>query len=175
MYITMVIRRKTSLSSTCSSPGVSPCPSPNVHRNRSVSANASARNTPSITPKSTPSHSPGTTPPMSPRSTSSSSESWKTRLHSIRNSFLGTPRFHRRKIPGKNIENEAAWLALWVCIFENHYATNNHLNHRIGHVNEYLTMHYFGIPRHTQSMIAYMILTEYFRKFQWKIALWEFC
>ena len=118
MYIIMVIRRKTSLSSTCSSPGVSPCPSPNVHRNRSVSANASARNTPSITPKSTPSHSPGTTPPMSPRSTSSSSESWKTRLHSIRNSFLGTPRFHRRKIPGKNIENEAAWLALWVCILK---------------------------------------------------------
>ena len=37
----------------------------------------------------------------------------------------------------------------------------------IGHVNEYPTMHYFGIPRHTQSMIAYKI----FWKFQWKIAL----
>ena len=32
----------------------------------------------------------------------------------------------------------------------------------IGHVNEYPTMHYFGNPRHTQSMIGYMILTEYF-------------
>ena len=45
----------------------------------------------------------------------------------------------------------------------------------IGHVNEYPTMHYFGIPRHTQSMIAYKILTEYFWKFQWWIALWECC
>ena len=34
-------------------------------------------------------------------------------------------------------------------------------------------MHYFGIPRHIQSMIAYKILTEYFWKFQWKIALSE--
>ena len=32
-------------------------------------------------------------------------------------------------------------------------------------------MHYFGKPRHTQSMIAYMILTEYFRKIQRKIAM----
>ena len=29
----------------------------------------------------------------------------------------------------------------------------------IGHVSEYPTMHYFGNPRHTQSMIAYMILS----------------
>ena len=38
----------------------------------------------------------------------------------------------------------------------------------IGHVNEYSTMYYSGIPRHTQSMllIAYEILTEYFWKFQ---------
>ena len=41
--------------------------------------------------------------------------------------------------------------------------------------NEYPTMHYFEIPRHTQSMIAYSFLTEYFWKFQWKIALWECC
>ena len=45
----------------------------------------------------------------------------------------------------------------------------------IGHVNEYPTMHYFGIPRHCQSMIAYKILTEYFWKLQRKIALWECC
>ena len=45
----------------------------------------------------------------------------------------------------------------------------------IGHVNEYPAMHYFGNPRHTQSMIEYMILTEYFWKFQWKVALWECC
>ena len=45
----------------------------------------------------------------------------------------------------------------------------------IGHVNKYPTMHSFGIPRHTQSMIAYKSLTEYFWKFQCKIALWECC
>ena len=36
----------------------------------------------------------------------------------------------------------------------------------IGHVNEYPSMHYFGIPRHTQSIIAYTILTKYFWKSQ---------
>ena len=37
-------------------------------------------------------------------------------------------------------------------------------------------MHYFfKKPRHTRSMIAYMILTEYFWKFQWKTASWECC
>ena len=36
----------------------------------------------------------------------------------------------------------------------------------IGHVNEYPTMHCFGNPRHTQSMIVYMIWTEYFWRFQ---------
>ena len=45
----------------------------------------------------------------------------------------------------------------------------------IGRVNDYPTMHYFGIPTHTQSMIAYKILTEYCWKFQWEIALWECC
>ena len=44
-----------------------------------------------------------------------------------------------------------------------------------GHVNEYPTMHCFGNPRHTQSMIAYMILTEYFWKSRYKFALWEYC
>ena len=29
------------------------------------------------------------------------------------------------------------------------------------HVNDYPTMHYFGIPRHTQSMIAYKTLTSF--------------
>ena len=36
---------------------------------------------------------------------------------------------------------------------------------KIGHVHEYPTMHHFGNPRHIQSMIAYMTLTEYFWKF----------
>ena len=41
--------------------------------------------------------------------------------------------------------------------------------------NEYPTMHYFGYPRHTQSMIAFVILTENFWKFQGKIALLKCC
>ena len=41
------------------------------------------------------------------------------------------------------------------------------------YINEYPTMHYFRIPR--RSIIAYKILTEYFWKFQWLIALWECC
>ena len=40
----------------------------------------------------------------------------------------------------------------------------------IEHVNEYPTIHYFGNPRHTLSMIAYILLTECFWKFQRKIA-----
>ena len=36
----------------------------------------------------------------------------------------------------------------------------------IGHVHEYPTMQHCGNPRHTQSMLAYMTLTEYFLKFQ---------
>ena len=56
-----------------------------------------------------------------------------------------------------------------------HYVLIEWLILKIGHVNEYPTMHYFGIPRHTQSMMAYKILTEYFWKSQWKIALWECC
>ena len=38
-------------------------------------------------------------------------------------------------------------------------------NNMMGHANEYPKMHYFRNPGHTQSMIAYMILTEYF----WKV------
>lgn len=30
-----------------------------------------------------------------------SSQLWKTRLTNIKNSFLGSPRFHRRKLQGK--------------------------------------------------------------------------
>ena len=45
----------------------------------------------------------------------------------------------------------------------------------IGYVNKDPIMHHFGNPRHTQSMIVYIILTENFWKFQSKVALWERC
>ena len=41
----------------------------------------------------------------------------------------------------------------------------------IKHVNEYPTMHYFGYPGHTRSMIAYIAIYE----IPLKIALWECC
>ena len=46
---------------------------------------------------------------------------------------------------------------------------------QIGHVNEHPIIHYFGIPRHTQSMIVHKIVVEYFWKTQQKTALWECC
>lgn len=33
-----------------------------------------------------------------------SSQLWKTRLTNIKNSFLGSPRFHRRKLQGNDFE-----------------------------------------------------------------------
>ena len=49
------------------------------------------------------------------------------------------------------------------------------LQQRLGRANDHPTMLYFGNPRHTLSMIAYLILTEYFWKSQRKVALWECC
>ncbi|RUS81919.1 hypothetical protein EGW08_010305, partial [Elysia chlorotica] len=80
---------KASLSS-----GGSPCSSP-----------LSSPKLPRAAGRTTPTHSPSATPPGSPSvqsssssSSSSSSTPWKSRLHTIKNSFLGSPRFHRRKL-----------------------------------------------------------------------------
>ena len=40
-------------------------------------------------------------------------------------------------------------------------------------VKEYPVMNYFGIPRHTWLIKAYMMMTEYFWEFLLEIALWE--
>ena len=73
-------RRKNSLQSV--SPAVSPMNSPKLP----------PRNVPSIEP-------PAQTPPDSP---SIQNMPWRTRLHTIKNSFLGSPRFHRRKMQGRS-------------------------------------------------------------------------
>ena len=57
----------------------------------------------------------------------------------------------------------------FVLLIQNKRKFGQHSHNAIGHVNEYPTMHYFRVPRHTRSMIAYKILTEYFWKFQWKL------
>nr|XP_040019168.1 LOW QUALITY PROTEIN: serine/threonine-protein kinase BRSK2-like [Gasterosteus aculeatus aculeatus] len=75
--------------SPLSSPRVTPHPSPR----------GSPLPTPKGTPVHTPKHSPAGTPsPTPPPSPSIGGMPWRTRLNSIKNSFLGSPRFHRRKM-----------------------------------------------------------------------------
>ncbi|XP_076313286.1 serine/threonine-protein kinase BRSK2-like isoform X5 [Tachypleus tridentatus] len=59
------------------------------------SPSASPLSSPKPTPRGTPDESPLNTPPGSP---SLSQPYWKSRLNTIKNSFLGSPRFHRRKL-----------------------------------------------------------------------------
>ncbi|CAE1294747.1 BRSK [Acanthosepion pharaonis] len=59
------------------------------------SPGSSPLSSPKLSQRATPTNSPTNTPPTSPRVTPAP---WKTRLHTIKNSFLGSPRFHRRKL-----------------------------------------------------------------------------
>ncbi|CAE1294753.1 BRSK [Acanthosepion pharaonis] len=61
------------------------------------SPGSSPLSSPKLSQRATPTNSPTNTPPTSPRVTPAP---WKTRLHTIKNSFLGSPRFHRRKLQG---------------------------------------------------------------------------
>ena len=45
----------------------------------------------------------------------------------------------------------------------------------IWYAKNYPKTHDYGIPRQTQSMKAYKILTEYFWEFEFNVALWECC
>uniref|UniRef100_A0A6Q2YLV2 Protein kinase domain-containing protein n=1 Tax=Esox lucius TaxID=8010 RepID=A0A6Q2YLV2_ESOLU len=75
--------------SPISSPRVTPHPSPRG------SPLPTPKGTPVHTPKESPAGTPNPTPPPSP---SIGGLPWRTRLNSIKNSFLGSPRFHRRKL-----------------------------------------------------------------------------
>uniref|UniRef100_A0AAR2KVE7 Protein kinase domain-containing protein n=1 Tax=Pygocentrus nattereri TaxID=42514 RepID=A0AAR2KVE7_PYGNA len=75
--------------SPLSSPRVTPHPSPRG------SPLPTPKGTPVHTPKESPAGTPSPTPPPSP---SIGGMPWRTRLNSIKNSFLGSPRFHRRKL-----------------------------------------------------------------------------
>ncbi|KAK3103562.1 hypothetical protein FSP39_020190 [Pinctada imbricata] len=71
-----------------------------VQRVRKASLSGSPSSSPvsiSHPPLRGPTHSPSATPPGSP---AVQTNPWKSRLHSIKNSFLGSPRFHRRKLQG---------------------------------------------------------------------------
>ncbi|KAI1890180.1 hypothetical protein AGOR_G00171030 [Albula goreensis] len=89
--------RSRSISGASSGLSTSPLTSPRV------TPHPSPRGSPLLTPKGTPAHTPkespaGTPNPTPPPSPSIGGMPWKTRLHSIKNSFLGSPRFHRRKL-----------------------------------------------------------------------------
>ncbi|XP_078387788.1 serine/threonine-protein kinase BRSK2-like [Cetorhinus maximus] len=68
-----------------------------------VTPHPSPRGSPLPTPLGTPVHTPKESPTSTPSATPPSSPGvggvpWRTRLNSIKNSFLGSPRFHRRKL-----------------------------------------------------------------------------
>ncbi|XP_064635686.1 serine/threonine-protein kinase BRSK2-like isoform X2 [Lineus longissimus] len=79
--------RKNSLSSVNSTPSASPLNSPKMP--------VRGLSTPSDSPQQTPPGSPGVQQPTP----------WKTRLNTIKNSFLGSPRFHRRKMQVPVVED----------------------------------------------------------------------
>ncbi|XP_078286605.1 LOW QUALITY PROTEIN: uncharacterized protein LOC144611410 [Rhinoraja longicauda] len=68
-----------------------------------VTPHPSPKGSPLPTPLGTPVHTPKDSPCSTPTATPPSSPGvggvpWRTRLNSIKNSFLGSPRFHRRKL-----------------------------------------------------------------------------
>ncbi|XP_055998142.1 serine/threonine-protein kinase BRSK2-like isoform X3 [Ostrea edulis] len=69
-----------------------------VQRVRKASLSSSPSSSPISSvriPARGPTHSPSATPPGSP---AIQNNPWRSRLHTIKNSFLGSPRFHRRKL-----------------------------------------------------------------------------
>jgi len=86
-----VSRRKNSLQSSMSASAVSPASSPQLGPARPMAhLVATVPDTRTATP---------------PGSPSVSSVAWRARLHSIKNNFLGSPRFHRKKLQGTLIKN----------------------------------------------------------------------
>ncbi|XP_045083040.1 serine/threonine-protein kinase BRSK2 [Coregonus clupeaformis] len=90
-------QRSRSISGASSGLSTSPLSSPRVtpHPPPPGSPPPTPKGTPVHTPKESPAGTPNPTPPPSP---SIGGMPWRTRLNSIKNSFLGSPRFHRRKL-----------------------------------------------------------------------------
>uniref|UniRef100_A0A3Q3K210 non-specific serine/threonine protein kinase n=1 Tax=Monopterus albus TaxID=43700 RepID=A0A3Q3K210_MONAL len=93
-------QRSRSISGASSGLSTSPLSSPRVSVQRHTvlvgfPQCTSPAGTPVHTPKDSPAGTPSPTPPPSP---SIGGMPWRTRLNSIKNSFLGSPRFHRRKM-----------------------------------------------------------------------------
>ena len=85
-----VRRRKNSLQGSMSASAVSPASSPQLGPARPMAhLVATVPDTRTATP---------------PGSPSVSSVAWRARLHSIKNNFLGSPRFHRKKLQGLSVD-----------------------------------------------------------------------
>lgn len=69
----------------------------------SGSTSSSPVTSPQMSLRRIPPHSPSATPPGSPSNVANTP--WKSRLHTIKNNFLGSPRFHRRKLQGTLMMN----------------------------------------------------------------------
>ncbi|KAH3885859.1 hypothetical protein DPMN_009857 [Dreissena polymorpha] len=79
-----------------------------IYSRKASLSSASSNGSPLLSPKLSrgpSSHSTGPTPPTSP---GVQNTPWKSRLHTIKNSFLGSPRFHRRKLQGIPYPNHGA-------------------------------------------------------------------
>ncbi|XP_033933426.1 serine/threonine-protein kinase BRSK2-like isoform X4 [Pseudochaenichthys georgianus] len=91
-------QRSRSISGASSGLSTSPLSSPRVtpHPSPRGSPLPTPKGTPVHTPKDSPAGTPSPTPPPSP--SIGGGLPWRTRLNSIKNNFLGSPRFHRRKM-----------------------------------------------------------------------------
>jgi len=93
MYVCLSVcvrRRKNSLQGSMSASAVSPASSPQLGPARPMAhLVATVPDTRTATP---------------PGSPSVSSVAWRARLHSIKNNFLGSPRFHRKKLQGLSVD-----------------------------------------------------------------------
>ncbi|XP_071120263.1 serine/threonine-protein kinase BRSK2-like isoform X3 [Mytilus edulis] len=74
-----------------------------VKASLSGSTSSSPVTSPQMSLRRIPPHSPSATPPGSPSNVANTP--WKSRLHTIKNNFLGSPRFHRRKLQGTLMMN----------------------------------------------------------------------
>ena len=93
IFLYICRRRKNSLQN--SSPALSPASSPHMMQRQTSYLSVSGDSTTLSTP-------------VSP---SLNNTPWRSRLHAIKNSFLGSPRFHRKKIQGWKL---LSWIILFI-------------------------------------------------------------
>uniref|UniRef100_A0A8B9H5S6 BR serine/threonine kinase 2 n=1 Tax=Astyanax mexicanus TaxID=7994 RepID=A0A8B9H5S6_ASTMX len=145
-------QRSRSISGASSGLSTSPLSSPRV------TPHPSPRGSPLPTPKGTPVHTPkespaGTPTPTPPPSPSIGGMPWRTRLNSIKNSFLGSPRFHRRKLQGTP-ENTSDWHNRIKEMFSEGLYSTIYEDTLINDRSFFLSSFFFQIPSLSHSVIS---------------------